>query len=91
MKAEYDFSKARRAKDVPHLARLQAKAAAGKSRITIYLDNAVIQSFRQRAEEEGKGYQTLINEALRESLQSAVHPLTEEALRRILREEMHAT
>jgi uncharacterized protein (DUF4415 family) len=91
MKAEYDFSKARRAKDVPHLARLQARAAAGKSRITIYLDNAVIQSFRQRAEDEGKGYQTLINEALRASVQQVVEPITEETLRRIIREEIHAT
>lgn len=91
MKAEYDFSKAKRAKDVPHLAKLQAQAAAGKSRITIYLDNAVIQSFRQRAEDEGRGYQTLINEALRASVQQAVEPITEETLRRIIREEIHAT
>jgi uncharacterized protein (DUF4415 family) len=91
MKAEYDFSKAQRAKDVPHLAKLQAKASAGKSRITIFLDNAVIASFRQRAEQEGKGYQTLINEALRSSLQHTAEPITEEALRRVIREEIRAT
>jgi hypothetical protein len=40
MKAEYDFSKARRAKNVPHLAKLQAENAAGKTRVTMYLDFA---------------------------------------------------
>jgi uncharacterized protein (DUF4415 family) len=90
MKPEYDFSKARRAKDVPHLKKLQEAAATGKTRITIFLDNAVIESFRHRAEAEGKGYQTLINEALRASLQPHEEPITEETLRRIIREEIHA-
>ena len=36
MRKEYDFSKAKRAKDVPHLAKLQAEAK-GKTRITIML------------------------------------------------------
>lgn len=40
MRKEYDFSKARRAKDVPHLAKLQVEAE-GKTRITIMLDNLV--------------------------------------------------
>ena len=64
MRKEYDFSKARRAKDVPHLARLQAEAK-GKTRITIMLDNFVIEAFRELAEVEGIGYQTLINRTLR--------------------------
>jgi uncharacterized protein (DUF4415 family) len=85
MRKEYDFKNARRAKDVPHLARLQSEAA-GKTRITIMLDNAVLEAFRARAEHSGSGYQTLINTALREYLQE--DPITEETLRRVLREEL---
>jgi len=85
MRKEYDFSKAKRAKDIPHLAKLQAEAR-GKTRITIMLDNYVIEAFRKLAEQEGIGYQTLINRRLRESLES--NPLDEESLRRVLREEL---
>jgi len=85
MRNEYDFSKAKRAKDLPHLAKLQAEAR-GKTRITIMLDNYVIEAFRKLAEQEGIGYQTLINRRLRESLES--NPLDEESLRRVLREEL---
>jgi hypothetical protein len=42
MKAEYDFSKAKRAKSVPHLVKLQAENAVGKARVTMYLDAAVV-------------------------------------------------
>ena len=87
MRKEYDFSKAKRAKDIPHLAKLQAEAR-GKTRITIMLDNYVIDAFRKLAEQEGIGYQTLINRRLRESLESK--PLDEESLRRVLREEFGA-
>ena len=85
MRREYDFSKAKRARDVPHLAKLQAETR-GKTRITIMLDNFVIQAFRQLAEQEGVGYQTLINRRLRESLETK--PLDEETLRRVVREEL---
>ncbi len=85
MRKEYDFKNARRAKDVPHLAQLQGEAA-GKTRITIMLDNAVLEAFRARAGETGSGYQTLINAALRSYLQE--EPLTEESLRRVVREEL---
>ena len=85
MRKNYDFSKARRAGDVPHLSRLQAEAQ-GKSRITIMLDNDILFAFRARAEAEGIGYQTLINRALREAAGS--RPVDEETLRRILREEL---
>ncbi len=87
MRKEYDFSKAKKAKDVPHLARLQAEAK-GKTRITIMLDNFVIDAFRQMAEQEGIGYQTLINRRLRESLETK--PLDEKMLRRVVREELGA-
>ena len=50
MKTEYDFSKAKRAKDVPHLAKLQAAASKGKTRVTIYLDDSILEAlcFRVR-------------------------------------------
>ena len=85
MRKEYDFSRAKRAKDVPHLARLQAEAK-GKTRITIMLDNFVIEAFREMAEAEGIGYQTLINRTLRQALTDK--HITEESLRRVIREEM---
>ena len=87
MRKEYDFSKAKRAREVPHLAKLQAEAK-GKTRITIMLDDFVIDAFRLLAEREGIGYQTLINRRLRESLEAGV--LDEETLRRVLREELAA-
>ena len=87
MRKEYDFSKAKRAKDVPHLAKLQTEAR-GKTRITIMLDNFVIESFRKLAEQEEIGYQTLINRRLRESLETK--PLDEKTLRRVVREELGA-
>lgn len=88
MRDEYDFSKAKRAKDVPHLAKLQ-REAQGKTRITIMIDNDVLTSFRERAEAEGIGYQTLINAALRQAVGG--RPVDEATLRRVLREEMKAS
>ena len=87
MRKEYDLSNARRAKDVPHLAKLQAELK-GKTRITIMLDNFVIKAFREMAEKEGIGYQTLINRTLRNKLQ--YEPITEDTLRKVLREEIGA-
>ncbi|MDT8318905.1 MAG: BrnA antitoxin family protein [Xanthomonadales bacterium] len=84
MQKEYDFSRARRAKDIPHLAKLQAEAK-GKTRVTIMLDNFVIEAFRELAKAEGIGYQTLINRSLRECLVDG--PVNEETLRRVIREE----
>jgi uncharacterized protein (DUF4415 family) len=88
MRKEYDFTGAKRAKDVPHLAKLQAEAARGKARITILIDEDVLAAFRERAEREGKGYQTLINTALRAAIAPEAAPVTLEALRRVLREEL---
>ena len=85
MRDEYDFSKGKRAKDVPHLAQLQSESK-GKTRITIMLDNEVLADFRKRAEEQGVGYQTLINSTLRAVMGS--RPVDEETLRRVLREEL---
>jgi hypothetical protein len=59
MKDEYDFSNAKRGAVAP---------TKGKTRITIMLDDAVIESARARAESEGFGYQTVINNTLRQVL-----------------------
>lgn len=81
MRSEYDFSKAKRAKDVPHLQKLNA----GKTRITIMIDNDVIEAFRKRADAEGRGYQTVMNEALRAAIDADQAPVTVATLRRELR------
>jgi uncharacterized protein (DUF4415 family) len=79
MRNEYDFSKGKRGAVIP---------STGKTRITIYLDDDILGSFRQQAKARGLGYQTLINEVLRTHLQElADRPLTESNLRRVLREE----
>ena len=77
MRDEYDFSKAKRGAVIPSL---------GKTRITIMLDDDVIEAFRKRAEVAGSGYQTEINRVLREYLAGGT--LTLEALRRVIREEL---
>jgi uncharacterized protein (DUF4415 family) len=87
MRKDYDFSKAKRARDVPHLAKLQAEAK-GKTRITIMLDNVVLETFRAQAKAEGIGYQTLVNRALRKYLSQK--PVTEETVRKVVREELAA-
>ncbi len=80
MRDEYDFSQGKRGAAIP---------SKGKTRITIYLDDEILESFRERAEAEGIGYQTLINSALKAYLQnSSEKPLTESELRRVLREEL---
>jgi uncharacterized protein (DUF4415 family) len=79
MKKEYDFSKAKRGSVVPQ---------KGKTRISIYIDNDVLEEFRQRSDKSGKGYQTMMNEALREYLRKSLRPVDETTLRRILREEL---
>jgi uncharacterized protein (DUF4415 family) len=81
MKTEYDMTKAKRGSVV---------SARGKTRITIYLDDAVLAKFREQAESQGKGYQTLINEVLLQASTQNASPVTEESLRKILREELHA-
>jgi uncharacterized protein (DUF4415 family) len=87
MRKEYDFSKAKRAKVVPHLSRLQADAK-GKTRITIMLDNDLLMAFRAKAESEGTGYQTLINQTLRRAAGTVT--VDEATLRRVIREEVKA-
>jgi uncharacterized protein (DUF4415 family) len=49
----------------PAAPRRRARPPKRKTRITIYLDDEVLDEFRLRAERTGTGYQTLINAALR--------------------------
>lgn len=56
--------------------------------ITIFQDDAIIAHFRALSERTGKGYQTLINEALAAHIGIEEKPLTASVLRKILREEM---
>jgi len=86
MRKEYDFSNAPRAKDVPHLAKLQSENTKGKTRITTYLDSDVVEWLKSRGESENKGYQTVLNELLRKQL-TPEKPL-EELLRQVIREEL---
>lgn len=80
---EYDFSQGRRGPVVP--------PAPGKTRITIRLDNEVLEWFRQKVHAAGGGnYQTLINQALREYIQSREGILAE-TLRRVIKEELAGT
>lgn len=59
MKDEYDFSNAKRG---------AVASSKGKTRITIMLDDVVIEAARAMAESEGFGYQTVINNTLRQAL-----------------------
>lgn len=79
MRAEYDFSKGKRGALIPQ---------KGKTRISIFIDNAVLDEFRARAEKAGTGYQTMMNDALRKYLSETGQPVTEQVLRQILRQEM---
>lgn len=58
--------------------------STAKTRITIMLDDAVLQAYKARA--GGRGYQTLINETLRQGLEADA---IKEALRLVIREEFH--
>jgi uncharacterized protein (DUF4415 family) len=81
MKKEYDFSQGKRG---------PVAAQREKTRVTIYLDNEVLNSFRARSESEGMGYQTMINQALREYLKQQDDALDEATLRRVIREELQS-
>ena len=79
MRAEYDFSKGKRGAVIPQ---------KGKTRISIFIDNSVLDEFRARADKAGTGYQTMMNEALRRCLAENDQPVTEKTLRQVLRQEM---
>ena len=79
MKKEYDFAKGKRGAVIHQ---------AGKTRITIYLDDAILKRFKNESKRTGKGYQTLINDALNSYLGLTDKPLTAEMVRKIVREEL---
>ena len=81
MKKEYNFKKAKRGPVIK---------TKGKTRITMYLDDDVLNTFRELADESGTGYQTMINEALREYLGRSSGPIDEVTLRRVIREELRS-
>lgn len=80
MKDEYDFSKGKRGGVVP--------IPAGKTRVTIRLDDDVLEWFRAQVEAAGRGnYQTLINRALHDYMSQAREP-SHDTFGRSLREEL---
>ena len=79
MKKEYNFENAKRGQVLP---------LKGKTRITIYLDTKILEEFRLRADKAGYGYQTMINDALREYLSKSGKPLNETVIRQVIREEL---
>jgi hypothetical protein len=81
MNKEYDFSKGKRGAVI---------ASPGKTRITIMLDEDVLEAFRKKAEESGRGYQTMINETLRLALDPESAPVTLRELKIILDERLPA-
>ncbi|MBW4526014.1 MAG: BrnA antitoxin family protein [Phormidium tanganyikae FI6-MK23] len=79
METEYDFSQGKRGAVEP---------STGKTRITIRLDDEILDWFREQVHAaEGGNYQSLINEALRQHIEQQREPL-EATLRRVLREEL---
>lgn len=76
MRDYYDFSDGKRG----------AIAKTNKEKITIRLDQEVMQWFRDQVK-GGGNYQSLINEALKQHIKQQGEPL-EDTLRRIIREEI---
>ena len=75
-----DFSKGKRGAII--------KADPNKIRITIRLDGDIIEYFKKQVHDAGGGnYQTLLNDALRNYMQSETEPL-EDTLRKVIREEL---
>jgi uncharacterized protein (DUF4415 family) len=86
MKQSYDFSHGKRGRIAP-----PEPEPRGKTRITIRLDEDIVDHFLSEADASGgaMGYQTLINEALRRHVEGKA-PKLEETLRRVVREELRA-
>ena len=82
MRKEYDLSRARRGPVIKQ---------SGKTRITIYIDDDILEEFRRQADAAGRGYQTTINEVLRQHLGRTAQPVDARTLRKILRAELKRT
>lgn len=87
MKTRYDFKGGKRGRILP-----ERPLEPGKVKLSIRLDGDILDYFNAQADKTGGkiGYQTLINAALREHIEGK-SPKFEEALRRILREELRKT
>jgi uncharacterized protein (DUF4415 family) len=80
MQKEYDFTHAKRGPVVA--------PTPGKTRITIRIDDDVLDWFREQVNAVGGGnYQTLMNDALRSAMQERKRPI-ETVLRKVVREEL---
>jgi len=82
MKAEYDFSKGERGAVIPQ---------TGKTRLTIYIDDEILEAFREMADNAGIGYQSMMNQALQEYLAKSKSLPLFEPLHQVIPEELHAT
>ena len=78
MLEEYDFSKGKRGAVIPH---------KGKTRITIFIDSDVLDWFKEEAEREGRGYQTAINQALRNYMKQDRRPI-QDIVKEVVRKEL---
>jgi uncharacterized protein (DUF4415 family) len=79
MLKEYDFSKGKRGPVLPQ---------KGKTRITIFIDTDILEWFKDEAEREGRGYQTEINQALRNYIKQdkrSIQEIVREAVRKELK------
>ena len=74
----------RPAADVPHLVKLQAEMA-GKTRITMRVDNETLSAFKARAKAKGENYQALMNAALTDYLKGQT---LAKVVRETIREEL---
>lgn len=85
MKKHYNFAKGKRGR----IATPETERWYWKSRITIRIDQDILDHFLKEADAAGGavGYQTLINNALRQFVEGKA-PKFEETLRRIVREEI---
>jgi metal-responsive CopG/Arc/MetJ family transcriptional regulator len=80
MRKEYDFSGGRRGPVVP--------ATTKKTRITIRIDDDLLDWFRRQVDDAGGGnYQTMLNEALRAYVERKQESL-EVVVRRVVKEEL---
>jgi len=78
MLEEYDFSRSKRGLVI---------SQKGKTRITIFIDTDILEWFRDEAEREGQGYQTSINQALRNYIKQDKRPI-QEIVKEVVRNEL---
>ena len=78
MLEEYDFSEGKRGPVI---------AQKGKTRITIFIDTDILEWFRGQAEREGRGYQTAINQALKNYVEQDKRPI-QDIVREVVRKEL---